>query len=126
MREISQEMGNVLRTVSTEPELGDIYQRAIRDYESLETVEAGRFTALIIQMFRVYEHTFYRFQEHRMDPQLWEGFEAQFLDLLAYPGLQAWWGTRRHWFGSDFRAHVDAHTRSGREPTLWERGEDQT
>ena len=39
--------------------------------------------------------------------------------MVAYPGAQAWWATRRHWHADEFVELVEKYTEN--EPTLYER-----
>jgi hypothetical protein len=41
------------------PHLSELYYRGIHDFESLEGAERMRFSVLIVQLFRLYEETYY-------------------------------------------------------------------
>ena len=32
----------------------------------------------------------------------------QMADIIAYPGVQQWWLTRKHWYTDEFRGVVEA------------------
>ncbi|HEU0207689.1 MAG TPA: hypothetical protein VFQ78_01790 [Candidatus Udaeobacter sp.] len=40
-------------------------------------------------------------------------------DLIAYPGAQQWWQTRRHWHTGEFAGVVDAMIARGEKPTAY-------
>lgn len=43
----------------------------------------------------------------------------QLRDFAAYPGFEAWWSTRRHWFGREFQTFVGSHLRADNVPRLY-------
>ena len=100
--------------------MAEIYLRGLRDFASLEPPHALRFSALIGPWMRTLEHLFYENREGTIERQVWRGFENQMHDVAAYPGIQAWWEVRRHWFGEDFGTFFDSHTTPQNQPRLWE------
>ena len=40
-------------------------------------------------------------------------------DVIAYPGVQEWWKTRRHWHTEEFGRVVDAIIAKGDEPKAY-------
>jgi hypothetical protein len=40
-------------------------------------------------------------------------------DLIAYPGLQQWWKTRKHWHTEEFGHVIDAIIARGEKPTAY-------
>ena len=89
------------------PHLGELYYRGIRDLESLEGGDLVRFTALMNQLFYIYEEMYYQQLERHLDPRVWRETEAAMRDVNAYPGVQAWWRSRSHWFGEEFAKYLD-------------------
>jgi hypothetical protein len=59
-------------------------------------------------------------------PELWKTFEQTTADLIAYPGAQDWWATRKHWHTAKFRALVDGIIAERQKPTLYERYTERT
>jgi len=49
----------------------------------------------------------------------WGKIERSMSDLIAYPGVQQWWETRRHWHTEEFRRVVDAIIARGDEPKAY-------
>jgi hypothetical protein len=39
--------------------------------------------------------------------------------VIAYPGVQQWWETRRHWHTEEFGRVVDAMMAKGAEPKAY-------
>jgi hypothetical protein len=40
-------------------------------------------------------------------------------DVIAYPGVQEWWETRRHWHTQEFAAVIDAIIARGAKPKAY-------
>jgi hypothetical protein len=40
-------------------------------------------------------------------------------DVIAYPGTQQWWETRRHWHTEEFARVIDALIAKGAEPKAY-------
>src|SRR5262245_3056345 len=49
-----------------------------------------------------------------LEEDVWRGWETIMRDINAYPGVQAWWRTRSHWFGEEFAKFVG----NSRQPRL--------
>ena len=101
------------------PHLRELYYRGIHDFESLEGAERVRFSALMDQLFRLYEETYYGQSEGHVAARIWRQAEAPLRDLNGYPGVQAWWRSRSHWFGEDFANLVNQLQRTAKAPRLY-------
>jgi hypothetical protein len=49
----------------------------------------------------------------------WGKMERTLSDLIAYPGIQQWWETRRHWHTEEFCHVVDAIIARGAKPKAY-------
>jgi hypothetical protein len=49
----------------------------------------------------------------------WGEIERTMADFIAYPGLQQWWKTRRHWHTEEFARVVDAIIAKGEQPKAY-------
>ena len=98
------------------PDLAELYYRGIHDFESLEGADLARFGALMLQgCFEPWRLVYYQHLEGHLDPRVWRGFEAAMRDFNAYPGVQAWWRLRSHWFDEEFaNVHQSATANSRR------------
>lgn len=64
----------------------------------------------------------YRFYlDGALAPELWGTFERATADITAYPGVQAWWSTRKHWHTNEFRALVERMISEGGEAKAYQR-----
>jgi hypothetical protein len=41
-------------------------------------------------------------------------------DIVAYPGTQAWWSARRHWYTDEFAALIDQIISEKREANAFD------
>ena len=65
------------------------------------------------------EPVFYQDREGSFDREIWAGFMNQLRDIAAYPGIQAWWATRRHWYGERFREYVETQMSADNRPSMY-------
>ena len=118
-RSISEIFTLLSRQLAEHPDLRELYYRGLHDFESLEGAERVRFSALMGQSFRLLEATYYGQSEGHVGERLWRGAEAALRDFSGYPGIQAWWRTRSHWFSEDFANLVNQLQRTAKAPKLF-------
>lgn len=119
MRAMSDAFNQWLYGLAGNPQIGELYHRGMRDFASIEGADLPRFSALMDSLFRIYEDMYYQHLERHLDPRVWRGFEAPMRDIIAYPGAQAWWQSRCHWFSRDFREFIEQLKRDADEPSLY-------
>ena len=108
-----------LREIAEHPHLGELYYRGIHDFESLKNGDLVRFGALMLQLFHIYGETYHQQLEGHLDPRVWRETEASLRDFIAYPGIQAWWRLRSHWFSEEFVKFVDQAQQTAGPPRLY-------
>ena len=119
MRTMSDAFNQWLQSLAENAEFGDLYYRGMRDFESIQGADLPRFSALMDHLFRIYEDMYYQKLEGHLDLRVWRGFEAPMRDIIAYPGAQAWWRTRCHWFSSEFQEFIDGLARTAPSPSMY-------
>jgi hypothetical protein len=119
MRSMSDAFNRWVQELAKHPHLSELYYRGIHDFESLEGAELVRFSALMDQLFRVYEEMYYQQLEGHLDPRVWCGFEAPMRDVNGYPGVQAWWRSRSHWFSEEFAKLINERQQTAKAPRLY-------
>jgi hypothetical protein len=119
MRSMSDAFNQWLYGLAGNPQIGDLYYRGMRDLQSIEGADLPRFSALMDSLFRIYEDMYYQKLEGHLDPRVWLGFEAPMRDIIAYPGAQAWWRTRSHWFSREFQEFIDGLAGAAAPPSLY-------
>ena len=74
------------------------------------------------RLFRLLEQLFYQSRNGTVESEVWRGFVRQMHDIVAYPGFEAWWAARSHWFGEQFRTFVDSHRGPDNRPKSFGEG----
>jgi hypothetical protein len=115
--ELNREITNFADGIAREDEWSDIVFRGFVDRSSLAPKEILRFNAGVLGIFRSWEAVFHASREDEVLEWGAEGLRSSMVDILGYPGVQAYWADRQHWFSSDFRAEVNLILGSA-EPTL--------
>jgi hypothetical protein len=62
---------------------------------------------------------YFAHSEGLLTASAWGKIERTMSDVLAYPGIQQWWKTRRHWHTEEFGRIVDAIIAKGDEPKAY-------
>lgn len=119
MRSMSDAFNQWLQSLAENSEFGDLYYRGMQDFASIQGADLPRFSALMDHLFRIYEDMYYQKLEGHLDPRVWRGFEAPMRDIIAYPGAQAWWRSRSHWFSREFAEFIDGLARAASPPALY-------
>jgi hypothetical protein len=119
MRSMSDAFNRFAQQLVEHPNLTELYYRGIHDFESLEGADLVRFSALINQAFRNLEEAYYLRSEGHVDLRLWLGFETITRDVIGYPGIQAWWRLRSHWFSEEFVKHINQLQQTAKAPRLY-------
>jgi hypothetical protein len=102
--------------IAEHPHLTDVYYRGIRDIESLEEADLVRFGFLTNQLFRNVEEMYYLQLEGHLDPRVWRGWEAGIREFSGYPGVQAFWRSRSHWFSEEFAKFINQVQQTAKPP----------
>src|SRR5438309_4365217 len=119
MRSMSDAFNRWLQSMAENPHIGELWYRGMRDFDSLEGADLARYSALMDHQFRIYEDMYYQKLEGHLDPRVWRGFEAPMRDIIAYPGAQAWWRTRSHWFSREFQEFIDGLAGAAASPSMY-------
>ena len=101
------EMGAAMGSLFANPEGAEIWLKGIASYSSLTAVEKIQLTSLFHQFARTSEQAYCSFRVGTLDAEIWYGLEAQALEVFSSPGVQEWWGLRRHWYSEAFRSLID-------------------
>ena len=101
------------------PHLRELYYRGIHDFESLKGADLVGFSMLMDQLFYIYQEMYYQQLEGHLDQRVWGMTEAPIRELIGYPGIQAWWRLRSHWFGEEFVNHINQLQQTAKPARLY-------
>ena len=115
----TRELAAVTQSITSTNERAEIWLGGLADFGALAPAQRLRFSAILGHYLRHIEQLYYQNRGDRVEPEVYEGFVQQLHDFVAYPGFESWWPTRRHWFGREFQAFVDAHMGADNTPRLY-------
>jgi hypothetical protein len=118
-RSISEIFTQLSRQLAEHPDLRELYYRGLHDFESLEGTDLVGFAQVMLQLFRAYEEAYYGHLEGDVDPRLWRGWEAAMRDINGYPGVQAYWRSRSHWYSEEFAKYINQLQQTAKPPRLY-------
>jgi len=116
---LSTQWTEIVRTMNESPDFGAIYLRGLQDFESLDAVSRLRFGAYLLRVFRYWDGIYFHFKDAALPTQHWQSVRRQMQDILAYPGVQAWWGSRKHWYTEEFNGLVAAIVKDASRPNAY-------
>jgi hypothetical protein len=108
-----------LGQLAVHPHLRELYYRGIHDLDSLEGPDLVGFSVLMNQFFHIVEEMYYQRLEGHADPRLWPEVEAPLREIIAYPGVQAWWRLRSNWFNDEFAKFIDQQQQTAKAPGMY-------
>ena len=107
MRSMHDAFNRWIQQLGQYPDLAELYTRGLQDFKSLEDTEITRFTALLHEEFRNFEEIYHLKAKGHLEEDVWHGWEAAMRDTNGYPGVQAFWRLRSHWFSDEFAKFID-------------------
>jgi hypothetical protein len=108
MRSTLDAVTRFAQQVATHPDLAELRNRGFQDLESLEGTDRARFNSYMHALFRIVEDAYYQRLEGHLDPHRWRGLEAVLSEVMALPGVQAWWRSSSRFFGGeDFANYIN-------------------
>ena len=84
------------------------------DWRGLTPVEKYRFSTMMLPILRSWEQMYYAGLDGSLDPEVFEGLDRSFQELVMLQGINEYFEDRRAWFGERFQAYIDDVSR-GRE-----------
>ncbi len=78
-----------------------------------------RFSAFFNRFLKNFEGMYFSHRDGILAATLWDEIERTMSDFLAYPGVQEWWKTRRHWHTEEFARVVDQIITKSDKPTAY-------
>jgi hypothetical protein len=93
--------------IATDADVRRAWITGLHDFAALDPVDRVRFSLTADLFFHTHESFYLHFRDGRMPRELYEPQRSNMTDFLGYPGLQAVWEFRKHYFHSAYRSMVD-------------------
>jgi len=100
-------------------EFSAIYLRGVQEFENLDAISKLQVSAYFNRFLKNFQAMYFAHRGGILPDQQWGEMERTMADLLAYPGLQQWWRTRRHWHTEEFARLVDSIIARAEKPTAY-------
>lgn len=104
---LQQHLVGILNVLVTDDRMPLIFLKGLRDFSALDDEERLRFGAWMLSLLRAHEATFHFGRERGIVTYHEETLARTLQELMASPGGQAWWQSRRAWFSVQFQAEID-------------------
>jgi hypothetical protein len=116
---LAVQWGDLTKSLHDNAEFGAIYLRGVQSFIDLDAVSKLRFRAFLNRFFKNFEGMYFSHCDGILTESLWGEIERTMSDVIAYPGVQEWWKTRRHWHTEEFGRVVDAIIARSDEPKAY-------
>ena len=100
-------LNDLVGLINSSSNLADILDRGANGMSNIKNGEVIQFGAFLDQAFITFEAFYFQWKAGVLDARLWSIYSCVIVDVLAQPGQQQWWETRRHWFDQEFQKYVN-------------------
>ena len=116
---LTVQWGELTKALHDSGEFCSIFLRGLHSFEDLDAISKLRFSAFFNRFFKNFQAMYFSHCDGVLSASSWGEIERTMSDFIAYPGLQQWWATRRHWHTEEFARVVDAIIARGDEPKAY-------
>ena len=116
---LTVQWGDLTESLHDNAETAAIFLRGMQSFADLDPVPKLRFSAFCNTFFNHFEAMYISHRDGILTASAWGKIERTISDVIAYPGIQQWWGERRHWHTEEFGRVVDAIIAKGTEPKAY-------
>ena len=116
---LTVQWGDLTKALHDSAEFSAIFLRGIQSFSDLDSVSKVRFSAFFNRFFKNFQAMYFSHCDGFLGDASWGEIERTMADFIAYPGLQQWWQTRRHWHTEEFARVVDAIIAKGEKPKAY-------
>src|SRR2546425_13231021 len=93
---LTAQWGDLTCALHDSAELSAIFLRGVQSFADLDPVSKLRFSAFLNTFLNHFEAMYFAHSEGLLTASAWGKIERTMSDVIAYPGVQEWWKTRRH------------------------------
>jgi hypothetical protein len=113
---LTVQWGDLTQSLHDNAETAAIFLRGMHSFTDLDAVSKLRFSALFNRLINIFEGMYFSHCQGILTGSSWGAVERTMSDLIAYPGVQQWWETRRHWHTEEFGHLVGEIIAKGNKP----------
>ena len=103
----------------TNGDMARIWRLGLSDLGQLNDDERVRFMSYVSTAFRFMESARLQWRRGQLDEEHWRALEGDIKDIVAQPGIKAYWALRRHWHAEEFRTWLEALPQPETVPSLF-------
>jgi hypothetical protein len=107
VNDLTVQWGDLTKSLHDSAELGEIFLHGIQSFTDLDALSKLRFSAFFNRFFKNFQAMYFSHRAGILGDSQWGEIERTMSDFIAYPGLQQWWQTRRHWHSEEFQRVID-------------------
>ena len=93
--------------VAQHADLASIYYRGLQGFTGLSAEEQVRFFMVATLVFNYWNEVYEQSGKGVIPPATWDRVQRMMRDFMRYPGIQQYWGYRRHWFSDEVQVLID-------------------
>jgi hypothetical protein len=116
---LTSQWGDLTRSFHDNADFCAVYLRGVQSFNDLDAVSKLRFSSFLNRFFKIFQAMYFSHRDGVLNASLWGEVERTMSDVIAYPGTQQWWETRRHWHTQEFARVIDAIIARGDKPTAY-------
>ncbi|PYK72561.1 MAG: hypothetical protein DME44_04075 [Verrucomicrobia bacterium] len=116
---LTVQWGDLTCALHDNAEFSAIFLRGVQSFADLDPVSKLRFSAFFNRFLNYFEGMYFSHCDGILTASSWGKIERSMSELIAYPGVQQWWETRRLWHTEEFGRVVDAIIARGDEPKAY-------
>ena len=113
---LTVQWGDLTESLHDNAETAAIFLRGMHSFTDLDAVSKLRFSAFFNRLLNIFEGMYFSHCQGILTGSSWGAVERTMSDLIAYPGVQQWWETRRHWHTEEFCRVVGGIIAKGNKP----------
>jgi hypothetical protein len=116
---LTVQWGELTKALHDSGEFCTIFLRGLQSFDDLDAISKLRFSAFFNRFFKNFQAMYFSHCDGVLTASSWGEIERTMADFIAYPGLQQWWATRRHWHTEEFASVVDGIIARGAKPSAY-------
>jgi hypothetical protein len=119
VNDLTVQWGDLSKSLHDSAELSAIFLRGVQSFADLDAVSKLRLSAFFKRFLKNFQAMYFSHRAGILGDSQWGEIERTMSDFIAYPGLQQWWQTRKHWHSEEFQRVIDAIIARGDKPKAY-------